>query len=59
MTTLKAIAQQVETFGTFLKRIETNGYPRDNYRMDSATIAIIERDKQDNPMFITFKYGIE
>ena len=59
MTTMKTIAQQVETFGTFLQRTETNEYPRDKYRMDNSTIAIIERDKHGNPMFIMFKYGID
>ena len=59
MNTMKTIANQIETFGKYLRTVDTEaGITVDIYRMDTVTNARICRDKKRSVRMVTFEYSM-
>ena len=59
MNTMKTIANQIETFGKYLRTVDIEaGITVDIYRIDTVTNARICRDKKKSVRMITFEYAM-
>lgn len=59
MNTMKTVANQIETFGKYLRTVDTEaGITVDIYRVDTVTNARICRDKRKSVRMVTFEYAM-